>query len=95
VIQSERRQGERFQAALIAEYDQNGGGPFMVWEVISLDGRTDLVQNRGTMTGQRYIDDILDNQVRLYAAEAGDRFILMDDNARHHRVRMVQDYQER
>jgi hypothetical protein len=48
-----------------------------------LDGRTDLVVlNRGTMTGQRYIDDILDNQVRLYAEAVGDQFIIMDDNAR-------------
>ena len=61
-----------------------------------MDGRTDLVVlNRGTLTGQRYIDDILDNQIRLYAAAVGDQFILMDDNARPHRARVVQGYLER
>jgi hypothetical protein len=55
----------------------------MVWGGISWDGRTDLVVlYRGTLTGQRYIDDILDNQVRLYATAVGDQFIIMDDNAR-------------
>ena len=51
--------------------------------------------NRGTLTGQRYIDSILDTQVRLYAGAVGDQFILMDDNARPHRARVVQDYLER
>jgi hypothetical protein len=55
----------------------------MVWGGISWDGRTDLVVlNTGTLTGQRYINDILDNQVRLYAGSIGDQFILMYDSAR-------------
>ena len=57
----------------------------MVWGGISWDGRTDLcVLDRGTLTGQRYIEDILDVHVRLYAGAVGDGFILMDDNARPH-----------
>jgi hypothetical protein len=81
------------EAANIAEHDRYGGGSVMViggnW-----DGRTDLaVLLRGTLTGQRYIDDILD-QVRLYAGAFGDQFILMDDNARPHRVRVVKEYIE-
>jgi hypothetical protein len=53
-----------------------------MWGGISWDWRTDLVVlNRGTLTGQRYIDDILDNEVRLYAGAVGDQFILMKDNA--------------
>jgi hypothetical protein len=40
---------------------------------ISSDGRTDLVVlNIGTLTGQRYTDHILDNQIRLYAGASGD-----------------------
>jgi hypothetical protein len=73
-----------------------GGWTVMVWESISWDGRTDLVvPNRGTSTGQRYIYDTLDNQVMLYAGAVGDQFIVIDDNARPHRVRVVQDYLER
>jgi transposase len=30
----------------------------------------------------------------LYAGAVGDQFILMDDNARRHRARVVQDYRE-
>jgi hypothetical protein len=53
------------------------------------------VLNRGTLTGKRYIYDILDNQVRLYAGAVGDQFILMDDNARPYTTRVVQGYIER
>jgi hypothetical protein len=54
----------------------------MVWKGIRFDERTDLVVlNRGTLTGQRYIDNILDNQVRLYAGASGYQSILMEDNA--------------
>jgi hypothetical protein len=55
----------------------------LVWGGITWDGRTDLVVlNRGTLTGQRCMDDILDNQVRLNAGASGDQFILIDNNAR-------------
>jgi hypothetical protein len=67
----------------------------MVWGGISWDRQIDMfVLNGGTLTGQRYIDDILDNQIRLYAGAVGDQFILMDDNARPHRARVVQDFLE-
>jgi hypothetical protein len=60
----------------------------MVWLGISWDGQTDLVVlNRGKLTGQRYIDDILD-QARPYAGAVGDQFIPLDDNARPPIVRM-------
>jgi hypothetical protein len=66
----------------------------MVRRGTNWDGRTDLVVlNRGTLTGKRYIDYILDNQIRLYAGADGDQ--LMDDNARPHRARVVKDYLER
>ena len=88
-----RRPGERFHAANIAEHDRYGGGSIMVWGGISWDGRTDLVVlNQGTLTAQRYRDEILDTQVRLYAGAAGDQFILTDDNARPHTAHIVQRY---
>jgi hypothetical protein len=51
-----------------------------------------VVLNIGKLTGQRYIDDILVNQNRLYAKASGDHFTLMDDKACPHRARLVQDY---
>ncbi|GFV66111.1 uncharacterized protein TNCV_1649231 [Trichonephila clavipes] len=58
---------------------------------ISLGGHTDLhVFHGGTITGLRYRDEILDPYVRPYAAAIGNDFILMDDNARPHRARIVE-----
>ncbi|GFU67872.1 transposable element Tcb2 transposase [Trichonephila clavipes] len=65
------------------------------WTQISLSGHTDLhVFHGGTVTGLRYRDEILDPYVRQYAAAIGNDFILMDDNARPHRARIVEEYLE-
>ncbi|GFX00009.1 transposable element Tcb2 transposase [Trichonephila clavipes] len=48
----------------------------------------------GTVTGLRYRDETLDPYVRPYAAAIGNDFILMDDNARPHRARIVEEYLE-
>ncbi|GFW18004.1 transposable element Tcb2 transposase [Trichonephila clavipes] len=67
----------------------------VVWAGISLSGHTDLhVFHGGTVTGLRYRDKILDPYVRPYAAAIGNDFILMDDNARPHRARIVEEYLE-
>ena len=91
-----RRSGVRFHTANIAEHDRYGGGSIMVWGGISWDGRTDLiVLDRGTLTAQRYRDEILNTHVRLYAGAIGNGFIFMDDNARPHTANVVQEYLER
>jgi hypothetical protein len=46
----------------------------------------------GTLTSQRYIDDILNIQVRFYAGAVYDQFILLDDNFCPHRDRVAQKY---
>ncbi|GFV86439.1 transposable element Tcb2 transposase [Trichonephila clavipes] len=67
----------------------------LVWAGISLGGHTDLhVFHGGTVTGLRYRDEILDPYVRPYAAAIGNDFILMDDNARPQRARIVEEYLE-
>ncbi|GFY12089.1 transposable element Tcb2 transposase [Trichonephila clavipes] len=74
--------------------DYRGGG-ILVWAGISLSGHTDLhVFHGGTVTGLRYRDEILDPYVRPYTAAIGNDFILMDDNARPHRARIVEEYLE-
>ncbi|GFV17349.1 transposable element Tcb2 transposase [Trichonephila clavipes] len=71
------------------------GDGILVWAGISLGGHTDLhVFHGGTVTGLRYRDEILDPYVRPYAAAIGNDFILMDDNARPHRARIVEEYLE-
>jgi hypothetical protein len=90
------RRGEWFQAVIKSEHDRYGVGLVLVCGGISGDGRTDLVVlNRAKLTDQRYIYDIVDKQVRLYAGAVGDHFILMGDNARPYRTRVVKDYLSR
>ncbi|GFX65501.1 transposable element Tcb2 transposase [Trichonephila clavipes] len=45
----------------------------------------------GTMTGQRYIDEVLLPHVRLFHGAVGDKFVFMDDNATCHRTLAVQN----
>ncbi|GFV36494.1 DUF4817 domain-containing protein [Trichonephila clavipes] len=57
-----------------------------------INGRTCLhVVANGTMTGQRYIDEVLLPHVRLFRGAVGDKFVFMDDNATCHRTLAVQD----
>nr|CAH7745215.1 unnamed protein product [Callosobruchus chinensis] len=44
----------------------------------------------GTMTGAHYLQNIINAIVQPLRNEIGDQFILMDDNARPHRTRAVQ-----
>ncbi|GFT05323.1 transposable element Tc3 transposase [Trichonephila clavipes] len=54
----------------------------MVWAGIMINGRTRLhVVANGTMTGQRYIDEVLLPHVCLFRGAVGDKFVFMDDNA--------------
>ncbi|GFT35935.1 transposable element Tc1 transposase [Trichonephila clavipes] len=57
-----------------------------------INGRTRLhVVANGTMTGQRYIDEVLFPHVHLFRGAVGDKFVFMDDNATCHRTLAVQD----
>lgn len=88
-----RRNGERFAQCNFAQTDSFGGGSIMIWGGISLDGRTDLVvlQN-GTLNAERYITNILEDNVVPVAAIVGDDFVLMHDNARPHAAAAVRNY---
>ena len=62
----------------------------MVWGGINFRGRTDLhIVQHGTLNGERYITDILQEYVIPFAPFVGDNFILMHDNARPHTARIV------
>ncbi|GFX16126.1 transposable element Tc3 transposase [Trichonephila clavipes] len=90
-----REQRTRYHQSNTVERHSYRGGGILVWAGISLGGHTDLhVFHGGTVTGFRYRDEILDPYVRPYAAAIGNDFILMDDNARPHRARIVEEYLE-
>ncbi|GBM39741.1 Transposable element Tc1 transposase [Araneus ventricosus] len=94
-----REPGTRYLPSNVSEIDHYGGGGLMVWAGIILDGRTPLhVFERGTVTGVRYWDEILEPYVRLeryvFKGAVGLEFILMDDNARPHRALLVDEFLE-
>ncbi|GFY04157.1 transposable element Tcb2 transposase [Trichonephila clavipes] len=60
-----------------------------------LNGRTELhIFNRGSVTGDRYYDEVLLLHVRLFRGGIGPDFIFMADNARPHRTLAVEELLE-
>ncbi|GFU32159.1 transposable element Tcb2 transposase [Trichonephila clavipes] len=87
-----RESGTAYRPENIQEKDRYPTCSIMVWAGIIINGRTRLhVVANGTMTGQRYIDEVLHPHVRLFRGAVGDKFVFMDDNATCHRTLAVQD----
>ncbi|GFW53270.1 histone-lysine N-methyltransferase SETMAR [Trichonephila clavipes] len=60
-----------------------------------LDDRKPLhVFERGSLTGVRYWDEVLEPYVRLFRGACDPDFILMDDNVRPHRALLVDEFLE-
>ncbi|GFS74563.1 transposable element Tcb2 transposase [Trichonephila clavipes] len=84
--------GTAYRPENIMEKDRYPTCSVMVWAGIMINGRTRLhVVANGTMTGQRYIDEVLLPHVRLFRGAIGDKFVFMDDNATCHRTLAVQN----
>nr|CAH7721448.1 unnamed protein product [Callosobruchus chinensis] len=66
----------------------------MCWDGIRFNGRTQLIHIPGTMTGAYYLQNIINAIVQPLRNENRDQFIFMDDNARPHRTRAVQQASE-
>ena len=64
----------------------------MIWGGISLTSKTPLVTLSGTLNSEQYIDEVIEPIVVSVAERYGPDFVLMDDNARPHRARIVNDY---
>ncbi|GFX47936.1 transposable element Tcb2 transposase [Trichonephila clavipes] len=87
-----RESGTAYRPENIQEKDRYPTCSIMVWAGIMINGRTRLhVVANGTMTGQRYIDEVLLPHVRLFRGAVGDKFVFMDDNETCHRTLAVQD----
>lgn len=72
-----------------------GGGSVMVWGAISWNHRSALVLVDGSLTGQRYLDEILSEvAIPFGLASVGAGFIFQDDNARPHRAQIVTEFHE-
>ncbi|GFX43422.1 transposable element Tcb2 transposase [Trichonephila clavipes] len=60
-----------------------------------LNGRTEFhIFNRGSLIGDRYCEEVLLPDVRLFRGSIGPDFIFMDDNARLHRTLAVEELLE-
>ncbi|GFU78013.1 transposable element Tc1 transposase [Trichonephila clavipes] len=87
-----RESGTAYRPENIQEKDRYPTCSIMVWAGIMINSRTRLhVVANGTMTRQRYIDEVLLPHVRLFRGAVGDKFVFMDDNATCHRRLAVQD----
>lgn len=73
---------------------QQHGGSIMFWGGVMHGYRTELIPIQGTMTANSYLNEVLQPIVRPLARRHGDSFVLVDDNARPHRARIVTDYLE-
>ena len=67
----------------------------MFWAGIMQDTRIPFhVFDNGSVNTQRYRQEVLEHYVRLSRCAVGSKFIFMDDNARAHRVLIVDEYLE-
>ncbi|UYV73825.1 hypothetical protein LAZ67_11001036 [Cordylochernes scorpioides] len=88
-----REPGTRYHRSNIREMDSFRGGSLLVWAGISSSRRTPLhIFSGGTLTAQRYRDEILEPYLRPYRNQIGHNLIFMDDNARPHRAGLVNEY---
>lgn len=71
-----RRSGERYAECTRSETVPFQGGSVMVWGGVSLDGRTELVfVGGGSLTSERYVEEILLEHVLPYSGFVGEDFI--------------------
>ncbi|GFT80210.1 transposable element Tc3 transposase [Trichonephila clavipes] len=86
-----RAPGTRYHQENTIERHRYGGAGWLVWGETILGSRTDLHVQTVTMTGHIYRDVILEQHVRLFRGAMGAEFLFMDDNARPHRAKIVDE----
>ncbi|UYV74518.1 VPS53, partial [Cordylochernes scorpioides] len=84
------RPGQRVDPGLTVEHHTGPQQGVMVWGAISFDSRTPLVVIPGTLTAQRYVDDIL-RPVLLPFLSHHPGLTFQQDNARPHTARVTMD----
>ncbi|UYV79988.1 hypothetical protein LAZ67_18001333 [Cordylochernes scorpioides] len=84
-----RRRGERSNPAAIVERPTVRQSGIMVWGAIAYDSRSPLLRIQGTMTAQRYVDDVL-RPVTLPYLQGVPNALYQQDNARPHTARISQ-----
>ncbi|GFY11183.1 transposable element Tc1 transposase [Trichonephila clavipes] len=86
-----RRPGERYNSPHTVLRHTGRTAGVMVWRAIAYDSRSNLIVMRGTLTDQRYVDDILRPHVGPFL-NGFPGAIFQQDNARPHTARVAQDF---
>ncbi|GFW22235.1 transposable element Tcb2 transposase [Trichonephila clavipes] len=87
-----RRPGERYNSPHSVLHHTARTASVIVWgDGIAYDSRSTLIVMRGTLTGQRHVDDILRPHVGLFLNGLPGA-IFQQDNARPHTARVAQDF---
>ncbi|GFX19133.1 transposable element Tcb2 transposase [Trichonephila clavipes] len=86
-----RRPGERYNPPLTVLHHTTRTAGVMVWGLIAYDSWSTLIVMCGTLTGQRYVDDILRPHVGTFLNGLPGA-IFQQDNARPHTARVAQDF---
>ncbi|UYV79196.1 Transposase [Cordylochernes scorpioides] len=84
-----RRRGERSNPAAIVERPTVRQRGIMVWGAIAYDSRSPLLRIQGTMTAQRYVDDVL-RPVTLPYLQGVPNALYQQDNALPHTASISQ-----
>ena len=89
-----RQRNTSFQDNHILGTTVFGGGGVTVWGCFFFDCKLDLYVLDGNLTGQKYRDNVLAPRVVPHFDNhaLADRPMFMDDNARPHRARIVQQF---
>ena len=88
-----RRRSEEYNPECIQHKVQGFGGSVMVWGGFSHDHKLPLIIIHGNLNAVRYRDEVLDVAIRPhFHAQRQNRPLLMDDNARPHRARVIDTY---
>ena len=86
-----RRRNQRYVRRNVVENDRFAGGSLMVWGAIRFGWKSQLLVIDGNLTAQRYIDEVLSQEITpRFNVNVND--IFMHDNARPHAARITQDY---
>ncbi|GFX59054.1 transposable element Tcb2 transposase [Trichonephila clavipes] len=85
-----RHPGERYNSSHTVLSNTVRTAGVMVWGAIAYDSRSTLIVMHGTLTGQRYFDDILRLHVGPFLNGLPGA-IFQQDNARPHTERVAQD----
>ncbi|GFY04064.1 transposable element Tcb1 transposase [Trichonephila clavipes] len=90
-MESATHTGTRYHQQNTIERHHYGGAGRLVREGIILCSRTDLHVQSVTMTDHIYRNVILEQHVRLFRGAMGAEFLFMDDYARPHRAKIVDE----